>query len=154
PRACPIRVLWKCPSSGKSGSRDCIRPCRRKARSFPVENGSAASSQSDRHRTRCSSRRRSTPFDPLPFGGRNKIRAALHSACKTADKGGTRCGRPGASSTSIRGNQTASAPRPLLPTIAHEVKACTPHRRLKKEEQKINEENKGRVNSAIHSSTA
>ena len=85
------------------------------ARSCRAENGSAASFRSDRHKTHCSDRRWSAPFDCPRADARNKIRVALRSTCKTADTTGTRYVHPAASSTNARDNQTASVLRPLLP---------------------------------------
>ena len=44
-RACRSRVIWRCPSSGRTGSPGCTRPCRRTAPRSPAGNGSAASSR-------------------------------------------------------------------------------------------------------------
>src|SRR4029077_11337978 len=67
------------------------------------KNSSAVSFKSDRHKTRCSCRRWSTPSDHPPAGGRNKVRVANRSACQTTGTRGTQRVHPAVSSTSVIG---------------------------------------------------
>ena len=87
------------------------------ARSFLEENGSAVSSQSDQHKTRCFARKWSTPSDRPRVAAQNKIRAALRSAYKIADKAGTRCAHPATSPTNGLDNQLPSALPPWITVI-------------------------------------
>ena len=79
----------------------------------PAENDSAVSSRSDRHKIRCFGHRSSTPSDRQLVDAQSKIRAVLRSACKTADRAGTRCGPPATRSTSDPDSQIVSTQRPF-----------------------------------------
>src|SRR5205807_9673906 len=83
PRAYPTRALWRCPSFGKTGTRDYIPLFRMRAHSFPGENDSAVSFQSGQH----------------------KSRVVLRSAYKIADKAGIRYDHPATPASSGLGVQ-------------------------------------------------
>src|SRR5213080_4845318 len=113
PRACPTRVLWRCPSFGKTGTQDCILLFRRRARSFPGENDSAVSFQLDQHKSRCCDHMSLGRCDRPRAAAQNKSRVALRSAYKIAGKAGIRCDHPATLSTSGLGNQIVLEMRPL-----------------------------------------
>ena len=113
PRACPTRVLWRCPSFGKTGTQDCILLFRRRARCFPGENDSAVSFQLDQHKSRCCDHMSLGRCDRPRAAAQNKSRAALRSAYKIAGKAGIRCDHPATLSTSGLGNQIVLEMRPL-----------------------------------------
>src|SRR5438477_2420670 len=112
-RVYPIRALWRCPSSGKTGTPDCIPPYRMRARLFPEGNDSAVSFQSDRHKNRCCDRKCSAPFDRRRAALQSRSRVVLHSTYKSADKVGIRYDHPATSSTTDRNNWIVSD-RPFL----------------------------------------
>src|SRR5438067_1107472 len=105
PRACPTAAPWKCPSFGKIGIRDYILLSRMRADSFPGENDSAVSFQSDQHKSRCCDRRSLGRCDHPHAAVQNKSRVALRSTYKIADKAGIQCDHPVTLSTSDLGNQ-------------------------------------------------
>src|SRR6266480_5011092 len=112
PRAYPTRALWRCPSFGKTGTRDYILLFRMRAHSFREENDSAVSFESDRYKSHCFDHVSLVPFDRPRAAAQNRSRVVLRSAYKIADKAGIRCDHPATLSTSGLGDQIVLEARP------------------------------------------
>src|SRR5436190_4449390 len=115
PRAYPTRALWRCPSFGKTGTRDYILLFRMRAHSFPGENDLAVSFQSGLHKSRCCDHRSLGQCDHPHAAEQNKSRVVLRSAYKIADKAGTQYDHPATPSTSGLGDQIVLEARPSDP---------------------------------------